>query len=184
MDRWRAVGDHSTSVLHIISAVQWLWFVDGIDGSDNVVLVDEPVFCLSSVDPEPSLLSGLAGAVPTFNTPLLHVQKFVGSSLRGFSGRHMFSLCMCMCEREFAKFFFQFYKVCFLHPVSQISVLCNQSNDTTTLLSQCSSLSSYDMLVSGMLWLGCRPSGVGQKRKEEERGKVRDRVTSRTSCVQ
>lgn len=46
--------------------------MDEIDGSDNVVLVDKPVFYLSGGAPQTSLLLGLAGAEPTFYTSGYH----------------------------------------------------------------------------------------------------------------
>lgn len=46
--------------------------MDEIDGSDNVVLVDEPVFHLSPGTPEMWVLFGLAEAVPTLYTSGYH----------------------------------------------------------------------------------------------------------------
>lgn len=67
---------------------------------------------------------------------------------------------------------------------SQIAVLCNQSNNTTVYFSPRYTVSSYDILVSGMLWPGL--SGAVQKRKELEsewgREDKEERVISWTSC--
>lgn len=92
--------------------------MDKLDGSDSLVLVDEPVFYLSPGAPALSLLFGLAAAVPTFHTcgyhnflsvrleectallfqiTLTHTCPLVGSTFKFLFMQTHVPMCVCVC---------------------------------------------------------------------------------------
>lgn len=141
------------------------------------------IFCQRAVQEE-------CTALPFQKTLLSHTATCGKPIWISFHAHTRFSACVCMTLRACAArscFFYLFFTRCASSThVSQITVLCNQSNDTTAPLSQRHIVSSNYMSVSGMLWPGPL-SGAGQKRKEvervrkgekEKRRKKRERVIS------
>lgn len=151
--------------------------------------VSKPAFCLSPHASPQSLLFSCAWTVPTpvvmmgdflsVRSPslLVPMEQFVPllfHYLHCFFTHAHFSMRAHTHVRWWVcgplqQPFGSFQKVCFLHPrFPQISVFCNISDSTTAHLRQHLAASSYDMLVSGMLWSG---PGLEEIDEKSERGR-------------